>query len=428
MIDPKVIRKSPLIVKEMLIKRGYGEKEANEMVNDVVKADEKRRSLQVEIDKKRAEINRISDLIAKEKREGRDVSELVEKSKKIGEELKGKEEKMREADREFREKLLLIPNLVHSSVPAGADSSENRVYRIWGEAPEFNFKVLPHYELGEKLKILDFSRGAKLSGSGFTVSISAGALMERALINFMLDLHTKEHNYTEVLPPFLVNKESMIGTGQLPKFEDDMYSVSPDGFYLVPTAEVPLTNLHRNEILDETSLPLKYTAYTPCFRREAGAYGAQTRGIIRQHQFNKVELVKFTTPESSYDELETLLEDAEEILKRLNLHYRVVVLCTGDLGFSASKTYDIEVYLPSKGDYTEISSVSNFEDFQARRAMIRCKKKGGKPRFVHTLNGSGLAVGRTVVAILENYQQKNGAVKIPEVLIPYMGGIERIEP
>lgn len=428
MIDPKIVRNNPQRIFEMLIKRGYERDEAEKLLNSLIKVDEERRSLQTKIDSLRSEVNAISKEISALKSKGGETRELVEKSRKIGDEIVREEERLRKLEEDFKSLLLQVPNFPHPSVPEGKDSSENRVVKVWGEPPHFDFEPLPHYEIGERLGLLDFERGSKLSGSGFTVAWREGAYLERALINFMLDLHTKEHKYVEILPPFMVNRDSMIGTGQLPKFEDDMYRVQSDNLYLVPTAEVPLTNLHRDEIIDEEKLPLKYTAYTPCFRREAGSYGAQTRGIIRQHQFNKVELLKFTTPETSYDELEKLLEDAEEVLKRLNLHYRVVILCTGDLGFSSAKTYDIEVWLPSRRSYLEISSVSNFEDFQARRAMIRCRKKGGKVRFVHTLNGSGLAIGRTVVAVLENYQQKDGSVKIPEALRPYMGGLEKIGP
>jgi len=299
--------------------------------------------------------------------------------------------------------------------------------RRWGTAPQMSFQPKPHWEIGTELKILDFDRGAKITGARFTLYLGAGAQLERALINFMLDLHTAQHRYLEVLPPFMVNRQTMTGTGQLPKFEEDLFRVDGVDYFLIPTAEVPVTNIHQNEILEEEDLPLYYTAYTPCFRKEAGSYGQDTRGLIRQHQFNKVELVKFTTPETSYAELESLLSNAEEVLKRLNIHYRVVTLRTGDLGFSASKTYDIEVWLPGQQVYREISSCSNFEDFQSRRASIRYRKKENKKvEFVHTLNGSGLAVGRTLVAILENYQQQDGSVIVPEVLRPYMGGREKI--
>ncbi|RLA92936.1 MAG: serine--tRNA ligase, partial [Deltaproteobacteria bacterium] len=335
--------------------------------------------------------------------------------------------KRAEIEENIKAFLLQVPNIPHESVVVGKDESDNLEIKCWGEKPHFDFKPLPHWEIGERLGILDFKRGAKIAGARFTLLKGAGALMERALINFMLDLHTRKHNYQEVLPPFLVNRTAMTGTGQLPKFEDDLFRISDPDFFLVPTAEVPVTNIHQGEIIDGERLPIYYTAYTPCFRKEAGAYGKDTRGIIRQHQFNKVELVKFTTPETSYQELELLLEDAEAVLKILNLPYRVVSLCTGDLGFSATKTYDIEVWLPSQGIYKEISSCSNFEDFQARRANIRYRPAPkAKPQFVHTLNGSGLAIGRTLVAILENFQQADGSVVVPEALRPYMGGMERI--
>jgi seryl-tRNA synthetase len=320
--------------------------------------------------------------------------------------------------------MLNIPNIPHESVPIGHDEKDNPVIRTWGEIRDMGFEPQPHWDIGEKLGILDFACAAKLSGARFALYKGLGARLERALINFMLDIHTEENGYTEVLPPFMVNSSSMTGTGQLPKFEEDLFKIEGWDLYLVPTAEVPVTNIHRGEILPEETLPLYYVAYTPCFRSEAGSYGKDTRGLIRQHQFNKVELVKFSRPDESYDELEKLTRNAEEILQRLELPYRVVVLCTGDLGFSAAKTYDLEVWLPGQNLYREISSCSNFDDFQARRAGIRFKKKGENgTRLVHTLNGSGLAVGRTVVAILENYQQADGSVAVPDALRPYMGGI-----
>jgi seryl-tRNA synthetase len=323
--------------------------------------------------------------------------------------------------------LLTIPNIPHNSVVTGEGEGDNPEIKRWGELPEFNFEAKNHWDIGKNLGILDFERGAKITGSGFTLYKGLGARMEMALVSFMLELHTREHKYLEVLPPFIVNKESMIGTGQLPKFEEDLYKIEAQDYYLIPTAEVPVTNIHRDEIFEKAELPKYYVSYTPCFRREAGAHGKDTRGIIRQHQFNKVELVKFTVPEDSYQELETLLEDAEEVLQRLGLPYRVVSLCSGDLGFSAAKTYDIEVWLPGQKAFREISSCSNFEDFQARRAGIRYREKPKeRPRFIHTLNGSGLAIGRTVVAILENCQQEDGSVIVPQALRPYMGEVERI--
>jgi seryl-tRNA synthetase len=325
-----------------------------------------------------------------------------------------------------RDILLVLPNLPHESVPEGTNEKENIEVRRWGDPPKLTFEPKPHWQIGEDLEIIDFQRASNIAGARFALLKGAGALLERALINFMLDLHTREHGYTEVLPPFMVNKKAMTGTGQLPKFEDELFKMERDGYYLIPTAEVPVTNIHQGEILQADSLPIYYTAYTPCFRREAGSYGKDTRGLIRQHQFNKVELVKFCRPEDSYDELEKLTNDAEDVLRRLGLPYRVVTLCSGDMGFAAAKTYDIEVWLPGQDTFREISSCSNFEDFQARRADIRYKSAKGGTEYVHTLNGSGLAVGRTLVAILENYQQEDGTVVVPEALRPYMGGLERI--
>jgi seryl-tRNA synthetase len=327
----------------------------------------------------------------------------------------------------FEKFMLTVPNLPEPSVPVGRSAAANKEVRRWGDLPRFDFPAKNHWDIGEELGILDFTRAAKIAGARFALYKGAGARLERALINFMLDLHTGEHGYTEVLPPFLVNRAAMTGTGQLPKFEDDLFRIADPDFFLIPTAEVPVTNIHRGEILEREQLPIRYVAYTPCFRREAGSYGQDVRGLIRQHQFNKVELVKLTGPERSYDELEKLVNDAEKVLQLLGLPYRVVELCTGDLGFASAKTYDLEVWLPGQEAYREISSCSNFEDFQARRAQIRYRKETkGKPIFVHTLNGSGLAVGRTLVAVLENYQQKDGSVIIPDVLRSHMGGLERV--
>ncbi len=390
--------------------------------------DRRRRETIKELEELKHRKNTISKEIGRRKRAGEDVSKLVEESKALDSKIDELEKRAKELNEELYRFLATIPNLVHDSVPVGEDEKDNVVVRTWGEPRRFDFEPRPHWEIGEKLGILDFERAAKLSGSRFVVLKGWGARLERALINFMLDLHTREHGYTEVWPPSIVRREVMFGTGQLPKFEDDLYRIERDDLFLIPTAEVPLVNLHREETLREDDLPLYYTAFTPCFRREAGSHGRDVRGIIRQHQFSKVELVKFTTPETSYEELEKLVRDAEEVLRRLGLPYRVVELCTGDLGFSATKTYDIEVWIPSQNTYREISSCSNCEDFQARRANIRYRpKKGGKSRFVHTLNGSGIAVGRTMVAILENYQQEDGSVKIPEALVPYMG-VDRIPP
>ncbi|OGP95242.1 MAG: serine--tRNA ligase [Deltaproteobacteria bacterium RBG_16_47_11] len=390
--------------------------------------DEERRKAIQEWEKLRALQKKVSDEVSKKKKEGIDASELIGEMKKVSQELKRLDEVVEEKGKALQDLLLIIPNLPHDSVPKGKDSSDNVEVRRWGEIPKFDFEPKPHWDLGEELGILDFKSGAKIAGARFTLYWDLGAKLERALINFMLDFHTREHGYREVLPPFMVNRLTMTGTGQLPKFEEELFKVEGTDYFLIPTAEVPVTNIHQEEVLEEEVLPLYYTAYTPCFRKEAGSYGKDTRGLIRQHQFNKVELVKFTRPEDSYNELEKLLSDAEEVLKRLKLHYRVVNLCTGDLGFSASKTYDIEVWLPSQNTFKEISSCSNFEDFQARRAKIRYRISGkSKTEYVHTLNGSGLAVGRTLVAILENYQQADGSVMIPEVLRPYLYGVERIE-
>ena len=371
--------------------------------------------------------NVVSDKIASMKRKGENANDLVLEMREVSATIKILDSDLSENEEKINGILLEIPNIPHSSVPEGKDGSDNQIIRIVGKQPEFKFEPKPHWEIGEELKALDFERASKITGARFPLYIGAGAKLERALINFMLETHTTQHGYTEILPPFIVNKQSMTNTGQLPKFAEDLFKLEGWDYYLIPTAEVPVTNIHQNEILDESILPVLYTAYTPCFRSEAGSYGKDTKGLIRQHQFNKVELVKFSKPETSYDELEKLLNDAETILKCLGLPYQVVSLCTGDLGFSAAKTYDIEVWMPSQGVYREISSCSNFENFQARRGNIRFKRKGKKGvEFVHTLNGSALAVGRTFAAILENYQQEDGSVIIPEILKPYMGGLERI--
>jgi len=422
MLDAKYIREHIDEVREKLGLRGQ-----TISLNQFVSIDSERRKAIQEWERLRALQKKVSDEVSKRKREGKDASELLSEMKKVSQEMKDLDKIIEEKEKALQDFLLIIPNLPHESVPKGTDSSENAEVRRWGEIPEFDFKPKPHWDLGEELGILDFKSGAKIAGARFTLYWDLGAKLERALINFMLDLHTREHGYHEVLPPFMVNRVTMTGTGQLPKFEEELFRVEGTDYYLIPTAEVPVTNIHQDEVLEEGILPLYYTAYTPCFRKEAGSYGKDTRGLIRQHQFNKVELVKFTTPESSYDELEKLLSNAEEVLKRLKLPYRVVNLCTGDLGFSASKTYDIEVWLPGQNTFKEISSCSNFEDFQARRAKIRYRISGkSKTEYVHTLNGSGLAVGRTLVAILENFQQADGSVVIPEVLRPYMDGVERI--
>ncbi|NWF57094.1 MAG: serine--tRNA ligase [Syntrophaceae bacterium] len=390
--------------------------------------DSERREILQESEALRAQRNQVSEVIAKKKKNNLDAREEIARMKDVSNRIKELESGLAEKEEALQGLMLTIPNIPHESVVVGQGEGDNPEVRKWGTIPPFAFAPKPHWEIGEALDILDFDRGAKITGARFTLYKGLGARLERALLNFMLDLHTSEHGYREVLPPFLVNRKSMTGTGQLPKFEEDLFKLSDPDYFLIPTAEVPVTNIHQDEILAEEELPLYYTAYTPCFRKEAGSYGKDTRGLIRQHQFNKVELVKFTTPESSYDELEKLTENAEEVLRRLGIPYRVVMLCTGDLGFSAAKTYDLEAWLPGQGVYKEISSCSNFEDFQARRANIRYRPKGKKgTEFVHTLNGSGLAIGRTLVAILENFQQEDGSVLIPEVLRPYMGGVPEIE-
>lgn len=380
----------------------------------------RRKQLQKEFDDLRAEQNRASQEIAARKRAGQDVSDLLAKMQSVAARLKELKAEQQSVAGDLTSFNLESPNQRHSSVPIGKSSEENRVERIWGKLPKFDFAPKDHTALGETLGILDFERAAKIAGARFCLYKGLGAKLERALINFMLDLHTSKNGYTEILPPFLANTKTLTGTGQLPKFEGDLFKTT-DGYYLIPTAEVPLTNIYQDEILDAKDLPISLTAYTPCFRSEAGSYGKDVKGLIRQHQFNKVELVKFAHPEKSYEDLEKLTKDAESILQKLGLHYRVVTLCTGDIGFAAAKTYDLEVWLPGQNAFREISSCSNCEDFQARRANIRWREKGGKPQFVHTLNGSGLAVGRTLIAILENYQQKDGSIAIPKVLQPYVG-------
>jgi seryl-tRNA synthetase len=423
MLEAKYIRDHLDEVRERLALRG----QAINLDQFVLIDGERRKTIQ-EWERLRASQKKVSDEVSKMKREGQDASALIEEMKKVSQELKVLDGVIDEKEKALQDFLLTIPNLPHTSVPVGKDPSDNLEVKRWGEIPKFDFEPKPHWDLGEELGILDFKNGAKITGARFTLYWDLGAKLERALINFMLDLHTREHGYREVLPPFMVNRTSMTGTGQLPKFEEELFKVEGTDYFLIPTAEVPVTNIHQDEVLEEKVLPLYYTAYTPCFRKEAGSYGKDTRGLIRQHQFNKVELVKFTKPENSYDELERLLSDAEEVLKRLKLPYRVVNLCSGDLGFSAAKTYDIEVWLPGQDTFKEISSCSNFEDFQARRAKIRYRISGkSKTEYVHTLNGSGLAVGRTLVAIIENYQQADGSVIIPEVLRPYLYGVDRIE-
>ena len=425
-LDIKLIREDPDRVKQAILDRGMDTEAAD--VDGILELDGRRRALLVEVEELKHQRNQAGDEIAALKKEGGDAGPIVERMKEISERIKGMDAEVREAEARRTALMLDIPNVPQPSVPVGPDETANQEIRTWGEPPRFTFEPRPHWEIGEALDILDFKRGAKIASSRFTLLKGAAALMERALINFMLDLHTTEHGYTEVFPPILANQESFKGTGTLSKFGDDMYWCRDDDLLLVPTAEVPVTNIHRGEVLPEEDLPRKYVAYTPCFRREAGSYGKDVRGIIRQHQFNKVELVKFAHPDVSFDELESLTANAEEVLKRLEIHYRVVLLSTGDLGFAASKCYDLEVWMAGTGEYKEISSCSCFTDFQARRANIRFKPEGGgKPRFVHTLNGSGLAIGRTVAAILESYQLDDGRVVVPPALQPYMGGMTLIE-
>lgn len=423
MLDLKFVRSNMERIREMITDRGY-----DLDISQFEALDQERRKRLTRLEELRHRRNRVSEEIAAMKKRGEDASGVIAQMKEVSSEIKEKEKEISEFIEELDQLLMVIPNIPHGSVPLGEGEDDNPVIRTWGEQPEMDFEALPHWEIGERLGILDFNRATKLAGARFVLYRDLGARLERALISFMLDVHTKEHGYTEVLPPFMVNSAAMTGTGQLPKFKEDLFKIEDWDFYLVPTAEVPVTNIHREEVLAEKDLPIYYVAYTPCFRSEAGSYGKDTRGLIRQHQFNKVELVKFTLPEESYDELEKLTRNAEEILRRLELPYRVVTLCTGDLGFSAAKTYDLEVWLPGQNLYREISSCSNFGDFQARRAGIRFKRKGGKgTELVHTLNGSGLAVGRTLVAILENYQQADGSVTIPGALRPYMPGVESID-
>jgi len=422
MLDFKYVRENLELVEQALTNRG-DPADLEQLIAD----DTKRREVLFEIEELRHRRNVVSDQIAAMKKSGDNADQAVTEMRTVAQRIKALEKPLSALNAKIHTVLLGIPNIPHNSVPVGKDSDHNPVVKQIGQTPEFDFEPQAHWTIGDRLGILDFERAAKIAGARFPLYLGAGAQLERALINFMLDLHTSDHGYKEVLPPFAVNTQSMTNTGQLPKFESDLFKLEGWDYYLIPTAEVPVTNIHQAEVLEESFLPVYYTAYTPCFRSEAGSYGKDTRGLIRQHQFNKVELVKLTTPESSYEELEKLLADAETILQRLELPYQVITLCTGDLGFSAAKTYDIEVWMPAQGVYREISSCSNFESFQARRADIRFKRKGQKgTTLVHTLNGSGLAVGRTVAALLENYQQKDGSVVIPEALQPYMKGLKKI--
>lgn len=424
MLDVKFVRQNPDIVRRSLQNRRT---EAD--LDRFLKLDEERRNLLFEVEKLKNLRNSESEEIARKKKAKEPADELIARMKEVSQQIKEMDEKINEVENSLEEILLTIPNIPDDSVPIGESDADNVEVRRWGEPTKFDFEPKPHWDIGEDLDILDFERARKITGSRFTVYKGAGARLERALINFMLDLHTQKHNYKEIFPPFIVNRDSMTGTGQLPKFEEDAFKLANNNdYFLIPTAEVPVTNLHRDEILSKDDLPIYYVAYSGCFRAEAGSAGRDTRGLIRQHQFNKVELVKFTDAQSSMQELEKLTADAEEVLKLLGLPYRVVVLSTGDLGFSSAKTYDIEVWMPSYNRYVEISSCSNFKDFQARRARIQYRpEKGAKPVYVHTLNGSGLAIGRTTAAILENYQQSDGSVIIPEVLREYMGGLNKID-
>ncbi|MDT8070473.1 MAG: serine--tRNA ligase [Terriglobia bacterium] len=425
MLDLSFVRDNLPRVEEMLRQRGQV---PDEVLKDFHAIDQKRRAAIQQVETLKAERNRITEEIARLKKNKEDATAQIEKTKQMREQIPALEKEVEEQDSKLRAILTGIPNIPHESVPVGKDEHDNKVVKTWGEPPKFDFQPKPHWELGEELGVLDLERAAKLTGARFALYWDLGARLERALMNFMLDLHTGEHGYTEVLPPYMVNSDSMYGTGQLPKFAQDLFRV-PHGerdLWLIPTAEVPVTNIYRDETLDAARLPISLTAFTPCFRSEAGSYGKDVRGIIRQHQFQKVELVKFTKPEESYEQHEKLTRDAESILEALGLHYRRVLLCTGDMGFSSAKTYDLEVWLPGQGLFREISSCSNFEAFQARRANIRYRPEGKKgTELVHTLNGSGLAIGRTWVAILENYQQADGSVVIPEALRKYVGA-ERI--
>lgn len=415
MLDIKFIRSNPETVVEAMKTRGM-----DLDLSEFLALDEKRRKILSEVEQLKSKRNTVSKEIGMMKKKGENADELVKEMGQVGDDIKKLDDEVKDIDIALRNIVLAIPNIPHESLPVGGEA-DYRVERTWGEPKKFDFEAKGHWEIGENLNIFDFERATKVTGTRFTFYRGLGAKLERAVISLMLDIHTTENGYEELIPPYMANKDSMTGTGQLPKFAEDMFKLEGMDYYLIPTAEVPVTNYYRDEILDEKSLPIKHCAFSPCFRAEAGSYGRDTRGIIRQHQFHKVELVKFANPENSFDELEKLTNDAEKVLQRLELPYRVITLATGDIGFSSAKTYDIEVWLPSFNTYREISSCSNFMDFQARRANIRYRDKNGKVQFVHTLNGSGLAVGRTVAAILENYQQADGSVIVPEALRPYMG-------
>ncbi|ABK60975.1 MULTISPECIES: serine--tRNA ligase [Clostridium] len=426
MLDLKRIRNNPEEIKQIMQNRG--EDFDNKLIDDVVALDERRRQILVEVEQLKSKRNSESSQIGKLKKEGKDTSAIMADMKKLSDDIKAFDVELNEVDEKIKYIMLRIPNIPNPNVPDGETDEDNIEIRKWGEPTKFDFESKAHWDIGTDLDILDFERGGKIAGSRFTVYKGLGARLERAIINYFLDMHTIDHGYTEILPPYMVNRDSMTGTGQLPKFEEDAFKVENNGYFLIPTAEVPVTNMYRNEILNGDDLPIKHAAYSACFRAEAGSAGRDTRGLVRQHQFNKVELVKFVKPEQSYDELEKLTNDAEDVLKGLGLPYRVVRICKGDLGFTAALKYDIEVWMPSYNRYVEISSCSNFEDFQARRANIRYKENGkGKPEFIHTLNGSGVAIGRTVAAILENYQNEDGTVTIPEALRPYMRNLDVIK-
>jgi seryl-tRNA synthetase len=424
MLSTKLVEEKPDFVRETMALRGV-----KIDLDEFLALSQERKTMLRRIEDLRFELNKTSKQIGQMKKAGEDATDIIAAMKKISDEIKSMDDEYKDIEVKLQNLLLNFPNIPHESVPEGLSPDKNVEVRTFGEKPTFSFPVKPHWELGKDLGILDFERATKLAGSRFAIYLGAGALLERALINFMLDIHTREKGYTEVIPPFIANAESLTGAGNLPKFEEDLFKIRGQEWYLIPTAEVPLTNMYREEILDSSILPQRFVAYTPCFRSEAGSYGKDIRGLIRQHQFNKVELASFTLPEKSYEELEKITADAEEILKRLDLCYRVVVLCTGDMGFAGAKTYDLELWMPHRQKFLEISSCTNCEDFQARRANIRFRRQPkAKPEFVHTLNGSGVALGRTVSAILESYQQEDGSVLIPEVLQPYMDGLDQIKP
>ena len=423
MLDAKFIRQNPETVRQAMVDRATDTRPLDEFLQ----LDESRRKLLVESESLKAERNRESEEIARMKRAGQDASREIARMREVSDKIKELDAQVKQIEERLDAVTLNIPNVSHETTPVGKDAADNVLIKSCGEPPKFDFEPAPHWEIGPVLDILDFERGSKITGSGFVLYKGLGARLERALFTWMLDLHVQKHGYTEVFPPFLVNRQSMIGTGQIPKMEEDMYHCEEDDLFLDPTAEVPVTNIHRDEILEAEDLPIYYTAYSACFRREAGAAGKDTRGLLRVHQFNKVEMVKFTTPETSYEEHEKLLQNAEEVFQLLEIPYRVLLLCTGDISFAAAKCYDLEAWAPGVGQWLECSSCSNFEDFQARRANIRFRReRGGKPEFLHTLNASGVALPRTFIAIIENYQQGDGTVVVPKVLRPYMGGVEVI--